>query len=106
ALGSGVPHTDLYLSADHGMIVDGLVVNAGALVNGDGIRFVSLSAMPKRFGYYHVETEAHDEILANGAPAETFVDYVGRKDFENYAEYLALYGSERLIPEMRRVRIS
>ncbi|MBH0238871.1 Hint domain-containing protein, partial [Methylobrevis albus] len=32
ALGSGVPHTDLYLSADHGMIVDGLVVNAGALV--------------------------------------------------------------------------
>ncbi|MBH0236237.1 hypothetical protein, partial [Methylobrevis albus] len=32
--------------------------------------------------------------------------YVGRKDFENYAEYLALYGSERLIPEMRRVRIS
>ncbi|WP_051539784.1 Hint domain-containing protein, partial [Sulfitobacter sp. 20_GPM-1509m] len=71
ALGHGLPHSDLYLTADHGMILDDMVVNAGAMVNGDTIRFVPLSEMPAEFTYYHVETEHHDEILANGAASET-----------------------------------
>ena len=106
ALGHGLPHTDLYLTADHGMILDDMVVNAGAMVNGDTIRFVPLSEMSSEFTYYHVETEHHDEILANGAASETFIDYVGRKGFDNHQEYLDLYGSERIIPEMKRLRVS
>ncbi|MGS4981720.1 Hint domain-containing protein [Pseudosulfitobacter sp. RP-4] len=106
ALGHGLPHTDLYLTADHGMILDDMVVNAGAMVNGDTIRFVPLSDMPAEFTYYHVETEHHDEILANGAASETFIDYVGRKGFDNYLEYLDLYGADRIIPEMNRLRVS
>ena len=106
ALGHGLPHSDLYLTADHGMILDDMVVNAGAMVNGDTIRFVPLSEMPAEFTYYHVETEHHDEILANGAASETFIDYVGRKGFDNYLEYLDLYGADRIIPEMNRLRVS
>ncbi|MBM2292695.1 Hint domain-containing protein [Sulfitobacter pseudonitzschiae] len=106
ALGHGLPHNDLYLTADHGMILDDMVVNAGAMVNGDTIRFVPLSEMPAEFTYYHVETEHHDEILANGAASETFIDYVGRKGFDNYLEYLDLYGADRIIPEMKRLRVS
>ncbi|MBM2317820.1 Hint domain-containing protein [Sulfitobacter pseudonitzschiae] len=106
ALGHGLPHNDLYLTADHGMILDDMVVNAGAMVNGDTIRFVPLSEMPSEFTYYHVETEHHDEILANGAASETFIDYVGRKGFDNYLEYLDLYGADRIIPEMKRLRVS
>jgi hypothetical protein len=106
ALGNGLPNADLYISADHGLIIDGLVVNAGALVNHTTIRFVPMAEMPAEFTYYHIETEAHDEILANGAPAETFIDYVGRKDFDNYQEYIDLYGCERIIPEMDRMRVS
>ena len=106
ALGHGLPHSDLYLTADHGMILDDMVVNAGAMVNGDTIRFVPLSEMPAEFTYYHVETEHHDEILANGAASETFIDYVGRKGFDNYLEYLDLYGADRIIPEMKRLRVS
>lgn len=106
ALGNGLPRQDLYLSANHAMVMGDVLVNAGAMVNGDTIRFVKLSDMPATFVYYHIETEAHDEILANGAPAETFVDYVTRKGFDNYAEYLALYGCDRIIPEMKRLRIS
>lgn len=106
ALGNGLPNDDLYISADHGLIIDGLVVNAGALVNHTTIRFVPMAEMPAEFTYYHIETEAHDEILANGAPAETFIDYVGRKDFDNYQEYIDLYGCERIIPEMDRMRVS
>jgi len=106
ALGGGLPHTDLYVSADHGLIIDGLVINAGAIVNGSTIRYVPMAEMPPEFIYYHIETEAHDAILANGAAAETFIDYAARKDFDNYAEYEALYGAERIIPEMPRPRIS
>lgn len=107
ALGDGLPHSDLTVTADHGMILDGLVVNASALVNGSTIDFVPATELGGRFKVYHVETESHEEILANGAAAETFVDYAARKNFDNYEEYLALYsGVERLIPEMTKPRIS
>ena len=35
ALGDGLPHSDLIVTADHGMVLDGLVINASALVNGN-----------------------------------------------------------------------
>lgn len=106
AFGNGLPRQDLYLSANHGIVINDMLVNAGAMVNGDSIRFVALTDMPESFTYYHIETEAHDEILANGTPVETFVDYVGRKGFDNYDEYVAVYGCDRIIPEMQRTRIS
>jgi len=106
ALGEGLPHADLFVSADHGMVLDGLIINASALVNHTTIRFVPMAEMPPEFTYYHVETEAHDVILANGAAAETFIDYADRQDFDKYAEYEALFGADRLIPEMNRPRIS
>lgn len=99
-------HSDLYVSADHGMCVDGHVINASALVNGSTIRFAGRADLPEAFTYYHVETEHHDVILANGSPAETFVDAAGRAAFDNHQEYLDLYGTERVIPEMPRPRIS
>tara|TARA_A100001391_G_scaffold145193_1_gene102781 strand:+ start:513 stop:761 length:249 start_codon:yes stop_codon:yes gene_type:complete len=55
---------------------------------------------------YRVKTENHEMILANGVPAESFIDYVGRAAFDNHAEYLDLYGCEQLIPEMPAPRIS
>ncbi|MDJ0628932.1 MAG: Hint domain-containing protein [Rhodobacter sp.] len=106
ALGGGLPHSDLTVTADHGMLVDGLVINASALVNHDTIDFVPVSELPGKVTYYHVETENHDVIFANGAPAETFIDYAGRQAFTNYQEYVDLYGAERIIPEMDRPRIS
>ena len=106
ALGDGLPHSDLTVTADHGMILDGLVINASALVNGDSIGFVPQAELPEQFTVYHVETDAHDVILANGAPSETFIDYRDRRAFDNFDEYLDLYGVERIIPEMARPRIS
>ncbi|MCP3971101.1 MAG: Hint domain-containing protein [Rhodobacteraceae bacterium] len=106
ALGHGLPLADLTVSADHGMIIDDLVINASALVNGSAINFVPFAELDKEFTYYHVETQDHDVIIANGAAAETFVDVAGRSDFDNHQEYLDLYGAERIIPEMARPRIS
>ena len=97
ALDSGLPHSDLTVTADHGLLVDGVICHAGALVNGTTITRVPLSEMGETYTVYHVETEAHEIILANGAPAETFIDNVSRRVFDNYAQFEALYGD---VPEM------
>ena len=118
ALGGGLPHSDLTVTADHGMVFpssseavgetkhDNLVINASALVNGDTIDFVPMAELEDRFTVYHIETEAHDVILANGAASETFVDAATRANFDNHQEYLDLYGADRIIPEMDRPRIT
>jgi hypothetical protein len=100
ALGDGLPHTDLTVTADHAMLIDGVLVHAGALVNGTTITRVPLSEMGKSYTVYHIETEKHEIILANGAPAETFIDNVSRRVFDNYAEFEALYGE---VPEMEEL---
>lgn len=105
ALGQGLPHSDLTVTGDHGMILDGVVVNAAALVDHRTIRWVP-EAQAAGVTVYHIETEAHEVIVANGAATETFIDYTGRQGFDNFAEYLALYGAERIYPEMDRPRIT
>jgi hypothetical protein len=54
----------------------------------------------ERFTYFHIEIADHALILAEGAPAETFVDNVSRRTFDNYAEYEALYGEETVVQEL------
>ena len=106
ALGAGLPRRDLMLTADHALMIDGMLVNAGVLVNGTTVTRVPLSGFNGRYTVYHVETEAHDLIVAEGAVAETYVDYVARRAFDNHAEYLALYGEDRPIAEHAMPRIS
>jgi len=106
AFGNGLPETELTVTGDHGMIVDNYVINASALVNATTITQIPIADLPERFTVYHVETENHDVIFANGAPTETFVDVAGRAAFDNCAEYLELFGAERILPEMPIARIS
>ena len=87
-----MPHSDLIVTADHAMLVDGVLCQASALANGKTITRVPLSEFGDTYAVYHVETDAHEIILANGAPAETFVDNVSRRAFDNYAEFEALFG--------------
>jgi hypothetical protein len=100
SLGEGLPHNDLTVTADHGMLVDGVICHAGALVNGTTITRVPLSEMGETYMVYHIETDEHEIILANGAPAETFIDNVSRRVFDNFAEFEALYGD---VPEMEEL---
>jgi len=101
ALGPGLPKRALRLSADHAVLVGAVLAQARALVNGATIRQLGWRECPKTFVYYHIETEDHVLILAEGLAAETFMDNVSRRQFDNWSEYLALYGDEkRSIPEM------
>ncbi|MEL7116799.1 MAG: Hint domain-containing protein [Pseudomonadota bacterium] len=105
AIADSVPRRDLFVSPDHAVCVDDILFNASALVNGSTIRQVE--RMPGRgFTYYHVETAAHELILAEGCPAETYTDDLGRNHFNNYAGYLERFGKERVIEEMPLIRVS
>lgn len=106
ALGGGKPHQDLVVTAGHGLIIDDLVINAAVLVNGSTINYMPWNELDDLVTYYHIETEGHEAILANGVEAETYIDYVDRQSFDNYAEYVALYGHETRVVEMPRHRIS
>jgi autotransporter passenger strand-loop-strand repeat protein len=88
ALADGVPRRDLMVSPLHAMFIDDMLIPASALVNGTSI--VQLETV-ESVEYFHVELETHDVILAEGAPAETFVDDQSRGMFHNAAEYAALY---------------
>ncbi|MCT8162205.1 Hint domain-containing protein [Pseudoruegeria sp. SHC-113] len=106
ALGEGVPNADLTVTPDHALMIDGFAINASALVNGTSIDWVPMRELADRVTYFHIETDEHDVVLANNTPAETFVDYVTRRRFDNFAEYRALYGDEDAIIEMSTPRIS
>lgn len=95
ALGENLPVRDLRLTADHAIVLDGLLVQAGALINGTTIRRMTPAELGERFVVYHIETEHHETVVAEGTAAETFVDNVSRRRFHNYAEYEALYGIPR-----------
>lgn len=106
ALGNGLPLRDLLVSPDHGLFMDGVLANAGTLVN--GVTIVREREVPQTFTYYHIETAEHVLVLAEGVAAETFVDNVDRMRFDNREERAALpYGdriAEMPFPRAKAVR--
>ena len=103
AVDDNVPIRDLYLSPDHAVLIDGHLIHAKALVNGKTI--VQMTEWEGDIEYYHIETEKHEIIFAEGLPCETFIDNVSRAQFDNYAEYLELYPYTRAMRELPLPRV-
>ncbi|MEL6122985.1 MAG: Hint domain-containing protein [Bacteroidota bacterium] len=95
ALGQGLPARDLQVSPNHAIYVDGLLINAGALVNGDTI----IQTNPtEEFTYYHIELDTHELLLAEGVPAESYLPQQERRDdYDNAAEFDAIYPHGRKV---------
>jgi len=103
ALGPGQPFQDLYVSPDHAILFDGTLIHANALVNGSSI--LQMNEWAGDVEYFHIETENHELVYANGVPAETFIDNVSRKQFDNYAEFDAMYPDAPLMTELDLARV-
>jgi Hint domain len=92
AFGRGRPRRDLYLSPDHAVYLQGALIPAKHLVNGSTVRHVPF----ERVTYYHVELDQHDVLLAEGLPAESYLDTGDRANFHNGG------GPVRLHPDFSR----
>ena len=80
ALGAGIPTRELVVSPDHAMFLDGKLIPAKLLINGTTI-YQDLAA--RSVTYYHIETQRHSILLAEGAPAESYLDTGNRAWFNN-----------------------
>jgi hypothetical protein len=86
-LAANIPARDLFLSPDHALYIDDILVPAKALLNGASIRQI---AAP-RVTYYHIELADHSVIFAENTPAETYLETGNRGAFENGAGAMTLH---------------
>ena len=71
ALDDNVPSRNLYVSPDHSIYIDGVMIPAFAIVNGLTIQ----QPRTEQFvTYYHVELPSHQAIYAEGVAAESYLD--------------------------------
>jgi hypothetical protein len=87
ALAPSVPAADLYLSPDHALFLDGVLVPVKYLVT--TIAFEPTDTVI----WHHLELETHDVILAEGAAAETYLDTGDRAKFDGQITRLFPGGS-------------
>jgi hypothetical protein len=99
AFGPFKPHRDLFLSPDHSVFFEDVLIPIRHLINDTTVRQVSVPEVT----YFHLELERHDVVLANGLLAESYLDTGDRISFENDSRGTALhpsFGIERHDPSL------
>ena len=89
--GEGRPTRDLWMSPGHSVCLDILgeaLIPAIALVDGTAIAQVEVDEVT----YWHVELDCHDVILADGLPAESYLE-MGNRTFFAAGDVVALHAS-------------
>ena len=87
ALGLDVPCADLYVTREHALLIDGVLVTAGSLINGTTITVYDPRELDE-LEFFHIKLERHNAIYAEGAPCETLRNEAAI----NFVEYLRSYG--------------
>lgn len=81
AFGPGVPERDLRLSPDHAIFTANHLVEAKRLINGTT---VLRDPACRTVTYHHIELDAHDILLAENLPSESYLDCGGRASFTDF----------------------
>lgn len=114
AFAPGVPVRDLYLSPDHAILAQGVLIPIKYLINGSTVRTVAVETVT----YHHIELPRHAAIFAEGLAAESYMDigdrpelglgrdYQGqdRPDLQLLREAMACAPMRVLGPEIDQVR--
>jgi collagen type I/II/III/V/XI/XXIV/XXVII alpha len=79
AFGPGQPRRDLFLSPDHALFADGVLIPVKHLINGHTI---TQHAVP-RIEYWHVELPSHGVMAAEGLSVESLLPGSDRAFFGN-----------------------
>jgi hypothetical protein len=109
ALGVCRPTQDLICTPSHAFLMEGVLAEAQALLNGHTIRQLdSLDSF--EYTYYSIELDHHALVWANGVLSETYFANVRdgaftRVAWDNYSDYVALYGEGGSMREMELPRI-
>lgn len=90
AIADGVPYKDMLITAEHCLFFKDRFVPARMLVNGVSI-FYDKSITS--YDYYHVETEQHSVITADGMLTESYLDTGNRSSFRQEGKVAALRGA-------------
>jgi hypothetical protein len=96
AFGPGCPERNLFLSPDHAIYHDGVLIPVKHLLNGTTLRQMRAAVVD----YFHLELSRHDVVLADGLASETFLDSGNRAAFGNTP------GAVQLHPDFSRVDTS
>jgi hypothetical protein len=80
ALAGNVPHHDLRITKGHALFIDDVLVPVEFLVNH---RSILWDDHQRTVTFYHIELEAHDVLVANGASSESYRDDGNRWLFQN-----------------------
>ena len=93
ALGVNMPSTDLMVSEGHTILVDGHLICAALLENEINCYRARCEDLPDEYYYFHLEFQDEEVlVLSNGAPTASYVNTQTRMMFDNYQEYVDLYG--------------
>ena len=79
AFGHRQPSRNLFLSPEHAVLRDGLLIPIRLLVNDASIVRETRASVT----YYHIELETHDILLAEDLPVESYLDTGNRGMFSN-----------------------
>jgi hypothetical protein len=80
AIAENQPSSDLFVSPEHCLVLDGRCVPAKLLVNGGSITSERDHAP---FTYHHIELQRHGVLLADNTPSESYLDTGNRFNFDN-----------------------
>ena len=94
AIDGKAPHSDLYVSPEHAIYIDGILIPARNLVNGVTI-LADVKQEVLSLTLFHIELDTHEAILAEGLAVESFRlenQLTHAFWFDNADEYVRLYG--------------
>jgi hypothetical protein len=87
AFAPAIPCRDLFLSPDHAVFAEDVLIPIKYLRNGNTIHQTPCDTVE----YFHLELPSHDLVLADGMAVESYLDTGDRSSFENAGRVITLF---------------